>query len=131
MDAGKKARALARTPKRKLLNGMLYIKVTFNNTLMSLADTKGNVCAWSSTGALGFKGARKSTPYAAAKVAELLAEQGEGMGLKSVDIVIKGVGPGRESAMRSFINKGCTVNSILDATPIPFNGPTPRKPRRV
>jgi small subunit ribosomal protein S11 len=96
-----------------------------------LTDKLGNAIIWSSSGALGFKGAKKGTPFAAAKVGETLATKAEPMGLKEIDVVIKGVGSGRESAIRGFISKGVIINTIKDATPVPMNGPKPKKPRRV
>lgn len=131
VDQGLRARALARGPKRKLAMGMLSIQSTYNNTIVSLSDMSGKVIMWSSSGSLGFSGAKKGTPFAAAKVGELLAEKALTMGLKSVDVVVKGVGSGRESAIRAFIAKGIDINSIKDKTPVPHNGPRPKKPRRV
>lgn len=117
--------------KRKLDAAILNIQSTYNNTKASITDLKGNVVAWSSTGALGFKGAKKGTPYAAAKVGELLAEKAAVMGVKEISVVIKGVGSGRESVARSFITKGFNLTSIKDVTGVPHNGPKPKKPRRV
>ena len=131
MDQGLKARSLEKVPKRKISSGVLYINATYNNTLINLTDTEGNVVAWSTSGALGFKGAKKGTPYAASKVAELLAEKGQMIGLENVDVVLKGVGSGREAAIRSFVAKGINLNLIRDVTPVPHNGPKPPKPRRV
>lgn len=131
MDQGLKARSLEKVPKRKISSGVLYINATYNNTLINLTDTEGNVVAWSTSGALGFKGAKKGTPYAASKVAELLAEKGQMIGLENVDVVLKGVGSGREAAIRSFVAKGININLIRDVTPVPHNGPKPPKPRRV
>jgi small subunit ribosomal protein S11 len=111
--------------------GVLHIESTYNNTRLMLSDSKGNTLAWSSSGALGFKGAKKGTPFAAAKVGELLGEKALGFGLKEVQVVVTGVGSGRESAIRGFISKGVGLTSIKDATPIPHNGPRPPKPRRV
>jgi len=130
MDAGKRARALARGSKKKLEAGVVSIEATFNNTKVALADMSGNVVAWSSSGALGFKGTRKGTPFAAAKVGELIADKAQGMGVKSVGVVIRGVGPGRESALRAFAAKNIDINQIKEMTPVPFNGPRPPKPRR-
>ncbi len=96
-----------------------------------LTDSSGNAIAASSSGALKFKGAKKGTPYAASKVAELIADKAHSVGVKDVDIVVKGVGSGRESSIRTFAAKGFDVHSIRDITPIPFNGPKPPKPRRV
>lgn len=117
--------------KKKLVAGVLHVEITYNNTRLTLADQSGNVYAWSSSGALGFRGAKKGTPFAASKVAETIAEYGQQLGLKEVDIVVRGVGTGRESAVRSFLSRGFSVNSIRDVTPMPFNGPRPPKPRRV
>lgn len=117
--------------KRKMDSGILNIQSTYNNTKVVLADAKGNAVAWSSSGSLGFKGAKKGTPFAAAKVGEILADKAITMGVKEVSVVVKGVGSGRESAIRSFIAKGISVSSIKDSTGVPFNGPKPKKPRRV
>lgn len=130
-DSGLKSRSLARTPKKKLTQGILHIEATYNNTKVTLTDTKGGAVTWSSSGALGFKGAKKGTPFAAAKVGELLGEKALLMGLKDVHVVIKGVGSGRESSLRAFSGKGIEVLSIKDVTPVPHNGPRPPKPRRV
>ncbi|MBI5133835.1 MAG: 30S ribosomal protein S11 [Candidatus Taylorbacteria bacterium] len=129
-DAPKKE-AVAKAPKRKVDAGILYVQSTYNNTMCLLTDTKGNALAASSAGALGFKGAKKGTPFAAAKVGEVLAEKAKLMGVKEVAAVIKGVGSGRESAVRSFITKGISLSSVKDVTPVPFNGPRAKKPRRV
>jgi len=111
--------------------GRLHIEATYNNTKVVLTDTAGGAVAWSSSGALGFKGARKGTPFAAAKVGELVGEKAASIGVKNVEVVIKGVGSGRESALRGFAGKGIGVTKIQDTTPVPFNGPRPPKPRRV
>lgn len=126
-----KARALAKLPKKKLESGILNIFSTYNNTLISLTDRQGGVILSSSSGAIGFKGARKGTPYAASKVAESVAERAKLIGLKEVSINVKGIGAGRESAIRTFASRGFDIKSIKDATPIPHNGPKPPKPRRV
>lgn len=128
-DTSKKSGAA--NSKRKLDTAILNIQSTYNNTKAVLTDSKGNVVAWSSTGALGFKGAKKGTPYAAAKVGEVLAEKAAIMGVKEISVVIKGVGSGRESVARSFVSKGFNLTSIKDATGVPHNGPKPKKPRRV
>jgi small subunit ribosomal protein S11 len=121
----------AAASKRRVDAGTLYVQSTYNNTKLLLTDTKGNAVAWSSSGSLGFKGAKKGTPFAAAKVGELLADKAIGMGMKEISVVVKGVGSGRESAIRSFLTKGIGVASIKDSTPVPHNGPKPPKPRRV
>jgi len=117
--------------KKRVDSGVLYVQSTYNNTKVLLTDTKGNALIWSSSGALGFKGAKKGTPFAAAKVGETLAMKAQTLGLKEIDVVVKGVGSGRESAIRGFISKGVNIVSIKDVTPVPHNGPKPKKPRRV
>ncbi|MFH1170005.1 MAG: 30S ribosomal protein S11 [Candidatus Vogelbacteria bacterium] len=117
--------------KKKFTHGILYIQSTYNNTKLTLTDGSGQTLAWSSSGALGFRGAKKGTTFAAGKVGELMADKASGMGIKEVEVVIKGVGSGRESSMRAFAGKGIALTAIKDATPVPFNGPKPKKPRRV
>ena len=117
--------------KKKLSVGVVNIQATYNNTLITLADGQGNAVLASSSGSLGFKGAKKGTPFAAGKVAELLAERAQALGLKEVEVVVRGVGAGREAAIRALATRGLVINSIKDATPVPFNGPKPKKPRRV
>lgn len=117
--------------KKRVDAGILNVQSTYNNTKIVLADTKGNTLTWSSSGSMGFKGAKKGTPFAAAKIAEVLADKALAMGMKEVAVVVKGVGSGRESAIRTFIAKGINIASIKDATPVPHNGPKPKKPRRV
>ncbi len=117
--------------KKKYDSGILYVQSTYNNTKLVLTDNKGNSLAWSSSGSLGFKGAKKGTPFAAAKVGEILADKATLMGMKEIAVVVKGVGSGRESAIRSFITKGISLSGIKDQTPVPHNGPKPPKPRRV
>ena len=129
-DSGSRGSS-SRASRRKLDSGLLYVEATYNNTKVSIADEKGNVVAWSSSGSLGFAGAKKGTPFAAAKVGELLADKGAQMGLKNVSVVVSGVGAGRESAIRSFASKGISITSIKDTTPVPHNGPRAPKPRRV
>jgi len=130
IDKGVRARLLARIPKKKLAKGILYIEATFNNTKVTLTDENGGVVMWASSGSLGFSGAKKATPFAAAKVAELIGDKAVQIGVKEVDAIIKGIGAGRESAIRSFIAKGIALNSIVDKTPVAFNGPRQRRPRR-
>ncbi|MCA9353976.1 MAG: 30S ribosomal protein S11 [Candidatus Kaiserbacteria bacterium] len=130
-DVAGTSRALNRIPKRKLAVGKLNILATFNNTLVTLCDAKGNAVMSASSGALGFKGSRKSTPFAAAKVGEIIGEKAQQMGMKEADVVIRGVGAGRESALRAFAGKGISVTKITDQTPVPFNGPRAPKARRV
>jgi small subunit ribosomal protein S11 len=109
----------------------VYVEATYNNTKMGLADPMGNIIVWSSSGSLGFAGAKKGTPFAAAKVGELLGDKASEMGVKEVAVVVKGVGAGRESSIRAFSTKGIQISSIKDMTPVPHNGPRPPKPRRV
>ncbi len=131
MDQGRKERALSKIAKKRIDRGVLHVEATFNNTKAVLTDEKGNAIMSSSAGALGFSGARKSTPYAAAKVGELLGEKAAIVGVKEASVIIRGVGAGRESALRAFAGKGITIRAIKDATPVPHNGPRPPKPRRV
>ena len=131
VDQGLKSRSLSRTAKRAIAAGTLHIHATYNNTKVLLADKEGNAIAWSSSGALGFSGAKKGTPFAAAKVGELVGDKAALIGVKEVDVVIRGVGAGRESALRAFAGKGIEVSRISDDTPVPHNGPRPPKPRRV
>ncbi|HJN62772.1 MAG TPA: 30S ribosomal protein S11 [Candidatus Paceibacterota bacterium] len=132
-ESSKEARgaSLSKLSRKKLDSGILHVRASYNNTRAILTDKKGDVVAWSSSGALGFKGAKKGTPYAAAQVGELIGEKAKLMGVKDVDVVIKGVGAGRESSVRAFSAKGIDLNSISDKTPIPHGGPTPKKPRRA
>ena len=131
MNLGLKSRSLARVPKKKLDSGILHIQATYNNTKLLISDKLGNAVMWSSSGALGFKGAKKGTPFAAAKVGEILGEKAQIMGMKDVDVIMRGVGSGRESSLRAFSAKGIGISSIKDRTPMPHNGPRPKKPRRV
>lgn len=131
VDSGKRDRALSKIAKKKLDRAILYIESTYNNTRVSLADTSGGVVMWGSSGSLGFTGNRKSTPFAAAKVGEVIGEKASAIGVKEADVYIKGVGSGRESALRAFAGKGIQILSIHDVTPVPHNGPRPPKPRRV
>lgn len=131
MDSGMKSRALARNIRRKLESGVLHVQATFNNTKVLLSDPQGNAVAWSSSGALGFAGAKKGTPFAAAKVGELLGDKATQMGMKSAEVIIRGVGAGRESALRAFTSKGIEITRIADETPVPHGGCRPRKPRRI
>lgn len=131
VDSALKARSLAKVMKKKVVEGTLVVESSYNNTRLSLTDRGGNVLAWSSSGALGFKGAKKGTPFAASKIGELIGEKAQQAGLKEVNVIVKGVGSGRESAIRSFSAFGVDITSIVDKTPVPHNGPKPRKPRHV
>jgi len=125
------ARAAGASKKRVLDKAVLYVESTYNNTKLTLADERGNVVAFSSSGALGFQGAKKGTPFAAAKVGETLAAKAQNMGVRDVSVIVKGVGSGRESSIRGFVSKGFSITSIKDMTPVPHNGPRPPRPRRV
>lgn len=111
--------------------GNVYIFATYNNTLVTITDDKGNTVAWSSSGSMGFRGTRKATPYAAARAAESAAEKAKRSGIGSVTVFIRGIGAGRESAVRAIANYGIDVIQIKDITPLPHNGPRPKKVRRV
>ncbi len=128
---GEKNSASQTSSKKKYDSGILFVESTFNNTKLLLADQKGNGLAWSSSGTLGFKGAKKGTPFAAAKVGETLALKAQTFGMKEVSVVVRGVGSGRESSIRGFISKGIALAGVKDVTPVPHNGPRPPKPRRV
>ncbi len=116
---------------RIVTNGRAYIKASYNNTIVTLTDQNGNVLCWATAGANGFKGPKKATPYAAQVIVKDAVEKSKPYGLKSVQVIVKGVGPGRDSAVRSLNANGLSVVSITDMTPIPHNGCRPRKPRRV
>ncbi len=111
--------------------GIAHIRATFNNTIVTISDTSGNVIAWSSAGAQGFKGSRKSTPFAAQVAAEKAAQRAKDMGMRKLEVHVKGPGSGRESAIRSLQGAGMEILVIRDKTPIPHNGCRPRKRRRV
>lgn len=125
------APAEKRSSKKRFETGILNVESTYNNTKVVLADSKGNTLAWSTSGALGFRGAKKGTPFAAAKIGEVIGDKAAAFGMKEVKVVVKGVGSGRESAIRGFISKGINLTVITDHTPVPHNGPKPRKPRRA
>ncbi len=118
-------------PHKVIEKGRIYIRASYNNTQMVFTDDKGNVIAWTSAGSLGFKGPKKSTPYAASKVAEVLLQKIAKLGVKSVDVYLEGVGGGRQSALYTLGAKGLNIETIKDVTPIPHNGPKPVNPRRV
>jgi len=117
--------------KIKLSKGRAYIQSTYNNTKVALADLSGNILSWSSSGSLGFKGAKKATPYAATLVAKNVFEKVKKTGLQEIKIIVKGVGSGREAAIRGLAATGLSIVSIKDVTPVPHNGTRQRKPRRV
>jgi small subunit ribosomal protein S11 len=112
-------------------NGKIYISATFNNTLVTITNEKGDTVAWSSAGAAGFKGTRKSTPFAATTAVEQVARKAIGAGIKTVEIYVKGPGSGRDAALRAIKSAGLSISSIADITPMPHNGPRAQKKRRV
>ena len=120
-----------RKEKRVVPHAVAHIQATFNNTLISITDPEGNIITWSSAGRSGFKGSRKGTPYAAQTAAQSAGHQARDFGVRTVDVLVKGPGAGRESAIRALQTTGIDVKSIRDATPIPHNGCRPRKRRRV
>jgi len=124
-------KAGAKASSKKIETGNAYIKATYNNTLISVTDEKGNLLAWSSAGALGFSGPKKATPFAASKVVAALAEKLKKTGPVNLHVMVSGVGGGRDSSVRSFANQGFNLLSVRDVTPIPHNGPKPVKTRRI
>ena len=117
--------------KKEVADGIAHIHATFNNTIVTITDRKGNALAWATSGGSGFRGSRKSTPFAAQVAAEHAGKIAQEYGMKNLDVMIKGPGPGRESAVRSFNNLGFKIGNIVDVTPIPHNGCRPPKKRRV
>lgn len=117
--------------KKFVTNGQAHVQATYNNTIVTITDQQGNVIAWSSAGKVGFRGPKKSTPYAASIIVRDAVEKAKAYGLKEVDVFVKGVGLGRESAIRGLVSQGLIVNGIKDLTPAPHNGPRPKKVRRV
>lgn len=120
-----------KSSKKKISSGILNIDATFNNTKVVFADKSGNALFWSSSGSLGFKGAKKGTPFVASKIGDLIGNKAFQIGVKEADVVVKGVGSGREPVIRAFMGYGIEITSIKDKTPIPHNGPKPKKPRRI
>ncbi len=125
------AKAKKKKEKKIVFEGNVFIQATFNNTIVTITDLRGNALSWSSAGGLGFRGAKKSTPFAAQTTAENAANKAKEYGLREVHVFVKGPGVGRESAIRSLGTLGLRVKSIHDVTPIPHNGCRPRKSRRV
>ena len=130
-DAPVEAEKKRKKSKRQVFKGRASIQCTYNNTIVSLTDVNGAVLGWSSSGHLGFKGAKKSTPYAATQVVGDVAEKVKKYGLQEIEVFVKGVGSGREAAIRALANNGFSLVSIKDLTPIPHNGCRPRRPRRI
>ena len=127
----KNVRSNKRKEKKHVESGAAHIRSTFNNTIVTISDTKGNALSWASAGGLGFRGSRKSTPFAAQMAAEQAAKAAMEHGLRQVEVIVKGPGSGREAAIRALQAAGLEVNSIKDVTPIPHNGCRPPKRRRV
>ncbi len=127
----KKVKKTKKKIKRNILSGVVHIKSTFNNTIVSISDREGNVIAWASAGNMGYKGSKKSTSFAAQVTAESVAKKAMEQGMKEVDVLVRGPGSGRETAIRSLQAVGLKVNMIKDVTPIPHNGCRPPKQRRT
>ena len=125
------AQRVRRRERKNITTGVVHVNASFNNTMITVSDEQGNTVSWSSAGTMGFKGSRKSTPYAAQLAAEDAAKKAMEHGLKTVNVEVMGPGTGRESALRALQSVGLTVNMIRDVTPIPHNGCRPRKRRRV
>ncbi|NOQ94937.1 MAG: 30S ribosomal protein S11 [Methylophaga sp.] len=117
--------------KKNVVDGVAHVHASFNNTIITITDRQGNALSWATSGGCGFRGSRKSTPFAAQVAAEKAGEAAQGFGMKNLDVEIKGPGPGRESAVRALNNLGFKINNITDVTPIPHNGCRPPKRRRV
>lgn len=123
--------AASKQVSKKRTRGHVYVKSTYNNTVVTVTDEKGNVMFWATAGSLGFTGPKKATPFAASKIVDALYEKMKKAGMNEVDVTVSGVGGGRDSAVRSLANHGVTIHSIHDVTPVPHNGPRPKKVRRV
>ena len=130
VEAAVKRKVKVEVP-QKIKEGKVYISASYNNTIITLTDPQGDVLTWTSAGNIGFKGTKKATPFAASKVAEALAQTAKKLGVEKVEVLVKGIGSGRESAIRSLASRGLDITSIKDVTPIPHNGCRPPKARRV
>ncbi len=135
VPAAPESEATSKTKKKKVrrqvVRGQAHIQCTYNNTIITLSDQNGNVLSWSSSGHLNFKGAKKSTPYAATQVVAEAVEKAKKYGLQEVEVLVKGVGSGREASIRALANNGLSLISIRDITPMPHNGCRAKKPRRI
>ena len=120
-----------KTPLSVSENGRVYVTATFNNTIVTITNNKGQTVAWASAGSSGFKGTRKSTPFAASTAVEMVAKKATAQGIKNVEVFVKGPGPGRDSALRAIKGAGLSISMISDITPMPHNGPRPSKKRRA
>jgi small subunit ribosomal protein S11 len=128
---GKDATRIRKRERKNITSGIAHVASTFNNTMITITDVQGNTIAWSSAGAMGFKGSRKSTPYAAQMAAETAARKAQDHGMRTLEVEVSGPGSGRESALRALQAAGFTITTIRDVTPIPHNGCRPPKRRRV
>jgi small subunit ribosomal protein S11 len=128
---GKDATRVRKRERKNITSGIAHVASTFNNTMITITDVQGNTIAWSSSGAMGFKGSRKSTPYAAQIAAETAARKAQDHGMRTLEVEVSGPGSGRESALRALQAAGFTITTIRDVTPIPHNGCRPPKRRRV
>jgi len=126
-----KVRKEVKEPSKKIQEGRVYISSTYNNTLISLTDREGRILGWVSAGSIGFKGTKKATPFAASKVAEAIAQLAQKFGIAKVAVIVKGIGSGRDSAIRSLATRGLDIISVKDKTPVPHNGCRSPKVRRV
>ncbi len=125
------SKKLRKKERKNIISGVAHVSSTFNNTIITITDAQGNAISWSSAGHLGFKGSRKSTPYAAQMAAEDAGKKAKEHGMKNLEVLVTGPGSGRESALRALQSVGFTINSIVDITPVPHNGCRPPKKRRV
>ena len=130
-SGGPPSKKVKKKVKKNVATGIAHIQSTFNNTVVTITDVNGNAVAWSSAGSRGFKGSRKSTPFAAQVAAETAGRAAQDQGIKTLDVRIKGPGPGRESSVRALASLGIRINSISDVTPVPHNGCRPQKRRRI
>ena len=132
-EAGEKKSVVKKKKKirRQIIKGQAHVKCSYNNTIVAFSDLNGKILAWSSAGSLGFKGAKKATPYAATQIVNAATEKVAKYGLREIDVYVKGVGSGREASIRAIANNDFEITLIKDITPIPHNGCRPRKPRRV
>ncbi len=126
-----KSSGAVKSSKKMVVKGQAFIQSTYNNTIVTLTDDNGKVLAWSSAGSIGFKGTKKSTPYAASLIVKNVVEKVKKLGLKEVNVYVKGIGSGRDSAIRSLAQQGLIINAIKDVTPVPHNGCRRTKPRRI
>lgn len=131
IEKGVEVKVPKKTVKKQVIKGNIYIKSTFNNTIVTVTDESGGVLTWASAGNLGFKGTKKSTPFAATLVGKAAAEKARRFGFSEANVYVKGVGPGREAAIRGLFSAGIDINGIIENTPVPHGGVKPPKPRRV